>query len=192
MDVKNYQRKQYFIEKSFQTKFILMFCSIVILSSCLILGVVVFLLGDKSNTVMIKNTQVTVTNTADFVLPITLQTIIIVSIFSVISLIIMMVYTSHKISGPLYRLTSDLAFMAKNKDLRKDLKIRGDDQLKKLCDNLNGVNLVWRQQYINLQTHYKSLIFFLEEKDFQISTKEQESFKKKVIDFDNILKEFKV
>ena len=37
-----YRRKNYFIDKSFQAKFILLFCSVVIISSVLVIGLLLF------------------------------------------------------------------------------------------------------------------------------------------------------
>ena len=79
MNNKGYSRKHYFIDKEFQTKFILRFCGVVVVSSLLI-GILIFLLSQNSTTVAIENTQVRVKTTADFILPVLVQTIIVVSI----------------------------------------------------------------------------------------------------------------
>ena len=72
---KDCKRQQHFIDKNFQTNFILKFSSIVVLGSILI-GVVVMFLSRGMTTVTIENTNVVVKSTIDFLFPIILQTII--------------------------------------------------------------------------------------------------------------------
>lgn len=128
------QRRNYFIDKKFQTKFILKFCFIVILAAIAI-GISLFLLSANSTTVAIENTKVTVKTTADFILPFILQTIIVVTIFSAISVILLTLFVSHKIAGPLYRLKREIDKLGQA-NFAANFQIRATDQLKDLSRSL--------------------------------------------------------
>ncbi len=134
----NNQRKNYFIDKKFQTKFILKFCVIVILAAIAI-GISLFLLSINSTTVAIENTKVTVKTTADFILPFMLQTIIVVTIFSAISVIFLTLFVSHKIAGPLYRLKREIDKLG-DANFAANFQIRATDQLKDLSRSLTSMS----------------------------------------------------
>ena len=143
---KRYKRKNIFIDKNFQTKFILKFCTIVIISSLLITGLLLFL-SRNSTTVAIENTKVMVKRTTDFILPIVLETVLLVLIFSSVAVIIVTLFTSHKISGPLYRLRREVETLGEG-DFKRDFNIRGNDQLqefsralKQMCNSLKDKHL---------------------------------------------------
>ena len=134
----NNQRRNYFIDKSFQTRFILKFCFIAILAAIAI-GISLFLLSANSTTVAIENTKVTVKTTADFILPFILQTIIVVTIFSAISVVFLTLFVSHKIAGPLYRLKREIDKLG-NANFGAIFQIRTTDQLKELSSSLTSMS----------------------------------------------------
>lgn len=158
---KKYKRRYFFIDKNFQTKFILKFCAIVIVSSLLIAGLLLFLSRD-STTVTIENTNVLVKKTADFILPMLIQTIVVVLAFSSIAVIIVTLFTSHKISGPLYRLKREVEALSKG-DFKRNFNIRGNDQLqefsqalKEMCDSLTDRQLRWKEKQSKLREYIEN------------------------------------
>ena len=124
-------RRNYFIDKSFQTRFILKFCVIVVFASVAI-GAALIMLSENSTTVAIENTQVSVRKTSDFIFPIMIQTIIIVTIFSAIAVSILSLFASHKIAGPLFRLRREIEKLGAG-NLNVNFNIREGDQLKNLA-----------------------------------------------------------
>ncbi|MDP6686286.1 MAG: hypothetical protein QGI05_04970, partial [Candidatus Omnitrophota bacterium] len=76
---KGYKRRTYFIDKKFQTKFILKFCALVAVGGFLTIGIL-YCLAVQSTTVSFVDSRVVVQTTADFILPILLQTVLIVMI----------------------------------------------------------------------------------------------------------------
>ena len=72
---KNFKRRNYFIDKSFQSKFIFKFALIVVISAAL-MTVATLYFSQDSNTVAIENTRVVVKKTSDFILPILAVTVI--------------------------------------------------------------------------------------------------------------------
>ncbi len=143
------KRRNYFIDKSFQGKFILRFSLIVIISSIIIGGLLLFL-ARSSTTVAIENTKVVVKNTADFLLPLILVTLIIVTIFSAISVALLTMLVSHKISGPLYRIKKEIEKLHSG-DLTADFRIRKGDQLQELVNSLNQMTAAMQQKVKQLK-----------------------------------------
>lgn len=131
------KRRKYFIEKSFQSKFILKFCLIVI-AATFIVGLLLFLFSSHSTTVAIENTKVVVKNTADFILPMIITTLILVTIFSAFSVGLLCLFISHKIAGPLYRLNREITKFGEG-SLGVNFSIRTGDQLKELANSLGNM-----------------------------------------------------
>ncbi|MBN1586081.1 MAG: HAMP domain-containing protein [Candidatus Omnitrophica bacterium] len=131
------KRRNYFIDRSFQAKFAIKFCVVVLLSSILA-GAAIVALSGNSTTVAIENTKVVVKGTTDFLLPLMIQTLIIVTIFASVSVIALSLLVSHKISGPLFSLRRTVDSI-KNGNLNAQFHIRRDDQIQALADSLNGM-----------------------------------------------------
>jgi len=129
--MEKWRRRNYFIDKDFQTKFIMKFCAIVIASSVLI-GWLLFFLSRNFTTVAIENAHVIVKSTSDFLLPLIMDTVFMVSIFSAIAVIILTLLTSHKIAGPIYRLKKEIDRF-KEGDMTANFRTRSSDQLQDLA-----------------------------------------------------------
>jgi methyl-accepting chemotaxis protein len=128
------RRRQYFIDKPFQAKFILKFCLVTIVSSLLIGGLVYFFTMN-STTVTIENTKVIVKSTADFILPALTLTVVIVVCCSALAVLLLTLFYSHRIAGPAYRLRKDVDRIAKG-ELENLFQIRQGDQLSSLAEAL--------------------------------------------------------
>ncbi len=146
-------RRNYFIEKKFQSGFILKFCVLVIIGS-LLTGALVYFFSQQATTVVFEHGRVQVKSTADFLLPFLIQTIIVVCVVVSIATVALTLFISHKIAGPLYRLKKELAAIGLG-DLSGAFALRGDDQLqdvarsmsamiKGLRDSLGSVKNDWR------------------------------------------------
>lgn len=131
------RRRIYFIEKKFQVRFILKFCVIVILGGLLSIGLIYFL-AKQSTTVSFVNSRAVVKSTADFLLPILIQTILVVMIFVGLATIILTLFVSHKMSGPLYRFKEVMDALGEG-DYLSDFKIRKFDQLQDFANAFNGM-----------------------------------------------------
>ena len=165
------RRTHYFIDKTFQAKFILTFCLIVLISSVLAMG---FLLYSSrgSNTVAIENTQVVVKTTADFIFPLMLQTIFVVLIFASMASIAITLLFSHKISGPLVRLTREIDALRAG-DLTRGFSTRGTDQLQKFSQGLFNMASGLKGRMVDLKDEYQKLKKYVEEKYLSQGNKEE-------------------
>lgn len=141
------RRRVYFIEKSFQAKFILKFCIIVACGGLLTIGLI-YLFAQQSTTVSIVNSRAVVKSTADFLLPVLLQTVLIVMIFVSLATIAVTLFVSHKMSGPLYRFKEVMDALGEG-DYLSDFKIRKLDQLQ---DFANAFNEMIRKMRVQINT----------------------------------------
>ena len=133
----NYKRRNYFIDKEFQSKFILKFCLLIAGGGLLTMGIL-YLLARRSTTVSILDSRVVVLSTADFILPLLIQTVAVVTILVGLASILVTLFVSHKIVGPLYRFKKGLEKM-RSGDLFSDFHIRSYDQLQDLAGEFNSM-----------------------------------------------------
>ena len=136
-EVRINRRRNYFIERSFQTRFILKFCMLVIIGGLLTIGILYFL-ARRSTTVAIVNSNVVVKSTADFILPILIQTVLVVMVLVSIATIIVTLFVSHKIAGPLYRLKKAMRELGEGNP-SVEIKLRKLDQLNDIIQEFNGM-----------------------------------------------------
>jgi len=190
MQKKNYKRKRYFIEPSFQGRFIFRFCLVVIVSSILA-GAIIIHLTSQSTTVAIENTKVTVKPTSDFILPILSLTFLGVTIVAALVALLLTLYSSHQIIGPIYRLQREIDLM-KDGDLVRNFIIRESDQLQGLAHSLNLMTNKLRSRHLELKNACQSLFYFLEEKGYVLSPHERDAIKGLLDDIRHILDYFKV
>ncbi|MBN1871923.1 MAG: methyl-accepting chemotaxis protein [Candidatus Omnitrophica bacterium] len=130
-------RKNYLIDKTFQTQFIFKFCLLIIVAS-LVTGVLIYYFNRQTTTVAFENLRVVVKSTSDFILPIIIQILLIVTVFAGIVTILVTLFTTHKISGPLYRLKNELERI-RSGDLTRTVRIRSADQLQIVASELDSV-----------------------------------------------------
>ncbi len=129
------QRKNYYIDKDFQKKFIIKFCLLVIIGT-IICGALIYSMSQGTLTTVFENSRLRIKSTADFILPTVLSSSIIVIILVGLAAIFVTLYTSHKIAGPLYRIATDLNKVIAG-DLTVKFSLRRHDQLQAMADNMD-------------------------------------------------------
>lgn len=179
MDIKN-RRKQYIVDKKFQLKFIFKFCIIVIFVSVAV-GLLIFYFTKGSTTVAIENTKVTVKETQDFILPVILTTVLSVGFFSALVVFFSTLFATHRIAGPIYRLSREVEKL-KQGDLTRTFKIRSYDEFQELAENLSEMSLALRENYAALKRKTEDL------KTFQ----DKEALLNKMKDLERLLERFEV
>ena len=150
-----YKRRIYFIENEFQARFILKFCLLVIVGGLLTVGIL-YLLAMRATTVSIVDSRVVVQNTANFILPVLIQTVIIVMVIVGLAVIAVTLFVSHKIAGPLYRFKKAIQALTEG-DFSSEFKIRRLDQLQDLADAFNGMINKVRAELKALKYNFGSL-----------------------------------
>ena len=189
-DYQNNKRRNYFIDKKFQLKFIIKFC-LLIISTSLLIGALTYLFNCQTTTVAFEGLRVVVKSTADFILPTILSIVAIVTIFVSIATIILSLFASHKISGPLYRLSMELEKM-KNKDFSSIVSIRAQDQLQNLAFEFDGMRIIMKDSIRELKEGWLPAKIALNKLQEETKNKEE---KKQIADnierIDSILSKFK-
>ena len=126
-ETKTNRRRQYFIKRAFQGRFILQFSFLVILG-CLAFGFAIYFYSTQTLTTAFTHSRLRVMTTADFLLPaITLIALGVTAVLSIAAAFRMLLF-SHKIAGPLYRLEKTVEAVQQGK-LNLKVKLRSGDQL---------------------------------------------------------------
>ncbi|MFC1674690.1 HAMP domain-containing protein [Candidatus Omnitrophota bacterium] len=151
MDIKRTfnRRRIYFIEKSFQTKFILKFCALVALGG-LLTTAIIYLLAMHSTTVSIINSRVVVRSTADFMLPVLTQTVLVVMILVSAATVLVTLFVSHKIAGPLFHFKKTMRALESG-DFSSEFSLRELDQLKELAESFDAMIKKIKAQLVMLK-----------------------------------------
>ena len=129
------KRKNYFIDKDFQTNFILRFCVLVVLSGAFVIAVL-YLLTGKATTVSFVNSRVVVQTTADYIFPLLIQTLVVSTIVVGLGTVITTLFISPRIAGPVYRFKKVLASLGEG-DFSVGCKIRPTDSLQDVAAAFN-------------------------------------------------------
>jgi len=137
MDDKRNRRRNYYIDKKFQAKFILKFCSLILIGS-VISGLIVYAMSRSTVTTTFENSRLTIKSTADFILPAVLLSGAVVIVLIGLATIIMTLFVSHKIAGPLYRMNKDVQEVASG-NLKTAFRLRVGDEIRPLAASLNDM-----------------------------------------------------
>ncbi|MDP2922089.1 MAG: hypothetical protein Q8O12_06995, partial [Candidatus Omnitrophota bacterium] len=97
-----YKRRNYFIDRAFQSEFIVKFCGLVILGSAAF-GAVLYFFSKHALTTSFENSRLVIKSTADYIFPGLLFGGIIVAIFTALAAGAVVMFMTHRIAGPMYR-----------------------------------------------------------------------------------------
>ncbi len=168
----NIKRRIYFIDKKFQTKFIFKFCLIVVVASLALTALLIYF-SQGSTTVAIENTKVKVMSTADFMLPVFIQTIAIVFAAAALAVLILSLLVSHKIAGPLYRIKREIDAL-KEGDFRRSFNLRKKDQLKDLAQSLDQMCNSLKDKHLRIRDKSAALRDYLKGKEGEFDAGQKE------------------
>jgi nitrogen fixation/metabolism regulation signal transduction histidine kinase len=122
-----HRRRNVYIDKDFQNRFIFKFCALVAVGAGLTIGLL-YLWSMQSTTVSFVQAKVKVMTTADFILPVMIQTVLIVMGFVSLASIAVTLIVSHKIAGPLFRFRQTFKDLASG-NFSSQVRLRKGDQL---------------------------------------------------------------
>jgi len=130
-----YKRRNYFIKKEFQFKFILKFCLImlagIVLSTC-----IVFIFSQDTLTSSFKNSSLVIENTGSAILPTILITNLITLAIIILAAIGVTLFISHRIAGPMFRFENDIRRVSDG-DLKVRINLRKKDQFSAMAESFN-------------------------------------------------------
>lgn len=129
------KRRNHFINREFQTKFMLKFCLLILAGG--VLSVLLTMWSSQGTlTSSYDGTHLAIEKTSLAILPSVIMTTIVTTCIISIIAVVVMLFVSHRIAGPMYRFESDVEAIAKG-DLSKKIRIREGDQFESLVGNLN-------------------------------------------------------
>ncbi|HAZ09623.1 MAG TPA: hypothetical protein DCY56_00745 [Candidatus Omnitrophica bacterium] len=130
-----YKRKHYFINKVFQSEFILKFCGLVVIGST-VFGIILYLFSKHTLTTSFENSRLVIKSTADYIFPGLLFGGLIVAIFTALAASVIVMLMTHRIAGPMYRFEKYINEIGSGR-LYSNLKIRKKDQFQNMAGSLN-------------------------------------------------------
>jgi nitrogen fixation/metabolism regulation signal transduction histidine kinase len=190
MGIRQERRRNYFIDKSFQTKFIINFCILLVFASILIASLTYFR-NMQTTTVAFENLRVVVKTTADFIIPIVIEVLLIVTALSATATIIVTLFASHKIAGPLYKLTQDIQKIKKG-DLTSTVRIRATDQMQLLATEFNDLRLALNATFKDMKADVAELAIAIEKIDVSaLSAKDKKKIESALGSIEKKIAEYK-
>jgi len=151
-----YKRRQFYIKKEFQFRFILKFCLLILLGAAISTCLLVFL-SQGSLTYSLENSKLVIKNTSMAILPAVIYTNLITLGLTSLAVITVTLFVSHKIAGPLFRFEEDLKIIGKG-DLTKIIRLRQEDQISDLAQSLNEMTSNLHDKVENIQNRMDRLI----------------------------------
>lgn len=129
------KRRCLVVDAAFQYGVIAKFCVMVSLAA-FVMGGIVFLFCGRTVTTVFLHSRLKVMSTMDFILPgLALAAAIVIAVVG-LSAALLALFLSHRIAGPAYRLSKDIALFTDG-DLTKVFVLREKDELQTVADRLN-------------------------------------------------------
>ncbi len=146
------QRRQVYINGPFQSRFIIQFCSLIVLGGALF-SLFVYYYSRPSLTTAFVDSRLRVMSTADYLLPaLGLIALFVTAIITFLAAMRLLIF-SHKIAGPLYRLEKTAQAVGEG-NLNQKIRLRAQDQLQDLAQSMDVMvaDLRMRLQIIKRET----------------------------------------
>lgn len=153
---RTYKRKNYFIKRGFQSTFILKFCLIILIGTILSTGLL-FLFSQSTLTSSFQQSRLVIENTSLAILPAVIYTNLITLGLITLAIIVITLFVSHKIAGPLFRFEKELKEIGKG-DLTKSIRLRKKDQITDMADSLNKMTASLHGKVLDIRTGVENLI----------------------------------
>lgn len=149
-DKQLYKRKSYFVKKDFQFRFILKFCIILLIGVIISTGLL-FLFSQKTLTSSFEQSRLIIKNTGLAILPSVLYTNLITLGLITLATIIVTLFVSHKIAGPMFRFEKELKEIGGG-DFTRRVTLREKDQITDMADRLNNMIASLQDKVIDIRT----------------------------------------
>jgi methyl-accepting chemotaxis protein len=149
---KDNRRRNYYIKKLFQLRFILQFTALVVMA-CAAWGMLVYFYSRQTLTTAFIDSKLRVMSTADFLMPALGLGALLVTALAALAAAARLLFFSHQIAGPLYRLEKT-AQEVRDGNLKLQVKLRSGDQLQELAESMDQMvaNLRMRTSQIRVDT----------------------------------------
>ncbi|MDB4349494.1 methyl-accepting chemotaxis protein [Omnitrophica bacterium] len=129
------RRRQYFIKKSFQTRFLIGFVALIVIEALLI-GALFLFTSSATVTTGYSGSRFVIDRTSSFFLVNFVFTSVVIGLALAITGALIFIFLSHRIAGPLFRFEDALRDISRG-NLAGRISLRKADQLTGLQDSLN-------------------------------------------------------
>lgn len=148
-EIQKIRRTHYFIKRGFQFSFILKFCLLVLIGVILSTGLLL-LFSQDTLTSSFDQSKLMIEKTSLAILPAAVYTNLITLGLISFATIVITLFVSHKLAGPMFRFESDLEVI-RDGDLTKQIRLRKKDQFMDMVDSLNRMTGGLRAKILNIQ-----------------------------------------
>lgn len=135
MNGRSYQRKNYFIKKEFQLKFMLKFCLLLLVGALISSGLLI-LFSQDTLTSSYQESKLVIQQTGEAILPSLILTNLFTLALISLAAVVVTLFVSHKIAGPLFRLERELQAVSEG-DLTRRIVLRQKDQVTPMAECIN-------------------------------------------------------
>lgn len=149
-DTQSYKRKIFFIKKEFQIRFILKFCLLLLVGIAISTGLL-FLFSQDTLTSSFHESRLVIKSTGQAILPSVIYTNLITLGLVTLATIVVTLFVSHKIAGPMFRFEKELKQVAEG-DLTKRVVLREKDQMTDMAESLNNMISSLHEKLLDIQT----------------------------------------
>jgi methyl-accepting chemotaxis protein len=150
-----YRRRNYFIKKGFQTRFMVRFLGLLITASA-ISGYIMYLLINKDVEDVFYSSHINLTSTGQLLLPTLVKVnawilaVVLVAAAGIIFLV------SRNVEGPLARLGKTAGRVGRG-DLSGNFRLRDRDELKSLAESFDGMSGQLRERFNELRKQAEAI-----------------------------------
>jgi methyl-accepting chemotaxis protein len=167
----DWRRRNYFIKKGFQLRFVGRFL-IVAVAGFAAAGYLVYRSVESSAEEVFYSNHFRIANTSDLVVPALLKVNLVVVLLVLAAVSIAVLVVSHRLAGPIFRL-GKAAEKIGTGDLTGSFELRAKDEIKSLSDSFKEMNGSLRDQFADMKREASAI----------------ESYSKKMLEGDCVTRE---
>lgn len=149
------KRRILFIEKTFQLKFIAKVTAVIVLGTALT-GGLLYLLADQEFGRAFFSAHYQARSSWELLLPSVLISSFVAMCLVAAVAVVLTLYDSHRIGGPLFRFKSNLQTVGDG-DLTTFTKLREKDELKPFTDSMNEMTAKLREKILRIKTAHEEI-----------------------------------
>lgn len=150
------KRRQYFIQKEFQFKFILKFCLVLFVGIIVSTGLL-FLLSKDTLTSSFDQSRLVIKKTAFAILPSVFLSNLITLALITLAAIVVTLLVSHKLAGPLFRFQKELNQIAAG-NLTQAIKLREKDQITAMAQSLDQMRVSLQEKVVAIKEDVEKIM----------------------------------
>lgn len=132
-----FRRRHYFVKKDYQARFILRFCLIALAGALASTGLLL-IFSQGTLTSSFQHSRLLVQTTSFAIMPAVIYTNAITLALILLATIVVVLFLSHKIAGPMFRFEKELQAIGQG-DLSRRVRLREKDQFTDMAESLNGM-----------------------------------------------------